>query len=315
MTGKELESFSVEGLEKIGGGGMGTIYRLNDEQIIKVYNPNVTLQEIEKKKQYAREVFIRGIPTMISFGVSAVGDRYGIIFELLGSDTVGRTLRKDPSRTMEYGHRMGELLKKLHSTEMPENTLPRLKDRFLEWIDIMEREYHTAPRVIRAMRQLVESVPEADRVLHCDFHEGNVMARGDELLLIDIDEICVGNPVYDLAFCYGNHDVLALSPALLMKSSGIDPKTARKMRKLVMMEYYHTDDSRRLKQIDRKLLFLTLFTSALFPARIGDSEYATRGNLWIQRHIIHPVFYILWSICRLRNKDLFSDVLPEDLNL
>ena len=312
MFGDELQSFSIDGLEKIGGGGMGTVYRINDEQIIKVYNQDVTLSEIEKKKQYAREIFVRGIPTMISFEIVAVGNQYGIIFELLGSNTVGRTLRNDPSFTMDYGRKMGELLKKLHSTEMPENTLPRIKDRFSEWISIMERDYHTGPRIVRAMRQVLEAVPEANRVLHCDFHEGNVMISGDELLVIDIDEVCVGNPIFDLAFCYGNHDLLALSPKLLEKSAGIDPKASRQMRRLIMMEYYHTDDIRRLKKIDRTLLILTLFTFALSPARVGDSEYAARR---IVRYIIHPAFYIMWSAYRLLHKDMFSGILPEDLNV
>ena len=315
MPGNELQSFSVDGLEKIGEGGMGTIYKINDEQIIKVYNPDVTLSEIEKKKQYAREIFIRGIPTMISFEIVAVGEKYGIIFELLGSDTVARTLRKNPSLTTDYGRKMGELLKKLHSIDMPENALPRIKDRFSEWIGIMERDYHTAPRIIRAMRQVLEAVPDANRVLHCDFHEGNVMIRDGELLLIDIDEVCVGNPIFDLAFCYGNHDLLALSPKLLEKSAGIDPKASRQMRRLIMMEYYHTDDIRRLKKIDRGLLVLALFTYALSLARIGDSAYATKPIQRIVRHIVHPVFYIMWSAYRLLHKDMFSGILPEDLNV
>lgn len=126
MRGNELRSFSIDGLEKIGEGGMGTIYKIDDEQIIKVYNPDVTLSEIEKKKQYAREIFVRGIPTMISFEIVAVGNQYGIIFEMLGSDTVGRALRKDPSLTMDYGRKMGELLKKIHTVEMPEKALPRI---------------------------------------------------------------------------------------------------------------------------------------------------------------------------------------------
>ena len=315
MPGNELQSFSVDGLEKIGEGGMGTIYKINDEQIIKVYNPDVTLSEIEKKKQYAREIFVRGIPTMISFESVAVGEKYGIIFELLGSDTVARAIRKDPSLTTDYGRKMGELLKKLHSIDMSENTLPRIKDRFSEWIGIMERDYHTAPRIIRAMRQVLEAVPDANSVLHCDFHEGNVMIRDGELLLIDIDEVCVGNPIYDLAFCYVNHKLLANAPVVLEKSVGIKPETAKQMRRLIMMEYYHTDDIRRLKKIDRVLLVLALFTCALSLARIGDSAYATKPIQRIVRYIVHPVFYIVWSAYRLLHKDMFSGILPEDLNI
>ena len=58
----------------------------------------------------------------------------------------------------------------------------------------------------------------------------------------------MGNPIFDPVFCYGNHDMPALDPGLLEKPGGVKPETAGQMRRLIMMEYSHTDDIRRLKK-------------------------------------------------------------------
>ena len=98
------------------------------------------------------------------------------------------------------------------------------------------------------MRRILAAVPETNRRLHCDFHEGNVMVRSGELLMIDIDETCLENPVYDLAFCCANHVFLAFEPNLLERSAGLGPKAVRQMPRLAMTEDCHTGGSRRLKK-------------------------------------------------------------------
>ena len=75
--------------------------------------------------------------------------------------------------------------------QMPGGRLPALKDMLPEWIDIMERKYHMSKRTSRCMRQLVGTLSDTGRLLHLDFHEGNVMLRGDELVLVDIEEMCI----------------------------------------------------------------------------------------------------------------------------
>ena len=44
-----MREIFVEELELIGRGGMSTIYKLNDEQAVKVYSADTTLEEVERK--------------------------------------------------------------------------------------------------------------------------------------------------------------------------------------------------------------------------------------------------------------------------
>ena len=44
----EIREISVEGCEVIGKGGQGTIYRLDEETIVKLYQPGYDIEDIEK---------------------------------------------------------------------------------------------------------------------------------------------------------------------------------------------------------------------------------------------------------------------------
>ena len=52
----EMKEMSIENLDLIAQGGMGKIYRINDEQILKVFN-DISLEELQKQKSSAVEVF------------------------------------------------------------------------------------------------------------------------------------------------------------------------------------------------------------------------------------------------------------------
>ena len=79
-----MKEYSLDKMTFIAKGGAGSIYRINDEQIIKIYN-NISVKKLEERKHWARELFKAGVPTAISFETVVVGDKYGIIFELFHS--------------------------------------------------------------------------------------------------------------------------------------------------------------------------------------------------------------------------------------
>ena len=82
---RKYRGVSVEGCRLIGKGAKGNVYRYNDELVIKVYNNNNTYSDVEREIALSRKAFILGIPTAISFGIVAVGERYGSMYELVDS--------------------------------------------------------------------------------------------------------------------------------------------------------------------------------------------------------------------------------------
>lgn len=51
-----MKEISVEGCSIIGRGGQGVIYRLDEETIVKLYNPGYSLEAINRERESAKAV-------------------------------------------------------------------------------------------------------------------------------------------------------------------------------------------------------------------------------------------------------------------
>ena len=113
---KALRKIDLEKCEKIGAGGNGAVYRVSEDEIVKVnYNPD-TYEGLDKELAKAKEAFLLGIPTAISFDLMDCGDgKKGVVYEAIKSSTLGETIQKDPSRMEELTERYVEQLNLLLS--------------------------------------------------------------------------------------------------------------------------------------------------------------------------------------------------------
>ena len=59
---KKLREVSVEGCTQLGSGANGTVYRLTTDEMIKVFRPGMTLDEIEAEREASRKTFLLGYP-------------------------------------------------------------------------------------------------------------------------------------------------------------------------------------------------------------------------------------------------------------
>ena len=66
---KRRREISVDGCDIIGKGFYGTVYRLDDETIVKVFDPGFSVSMIENEQQKAKTAFVKGIPTAISYDI------------------------------------------------------------------------------------------------------------------------------------------------------------------------------------------------------------------------------------------------------
>ena len=99
---KRLREISVEGCEKLGQGGNGAVYRLDEDKIVKVYKPWMELKAIDRERSFAKTAFVNGIPSVIAYDTVKVGDCLGVVFELLRSDTLGHAMRDNPDQLEAY---------------------------------------------------------------------------------------------------------------------------------------------------------------------------------------------------------------------
>jgi len=193
---KKMHEISVDGCEIVGRGAYGTVYRIDEDTIVKVYDSPDSLPLIKRERDLARKAFVMGVPTAISYDIVKVGGSYASVFELLKANILNDILVKNPDKIDEIIRTYANLIKRIHSVEVTPGSFPRAKDIFLAFLEGLK---DVLPSDIRGrLTELIEAIPEDDHVVHGDIHMKNIMMNDSEPLVIDMETLSCGDPVFDL---------------------------------------------------------------------------------------------------------------------
>ena len=193
---KAYQRMSVEGCEFIAKGANGAVYRYDDETIVKTYFAKDALPEIKQERENARRAFVLGINTAIPYGIVRVGDGYGTVTELLNATSVTKLIRNNPDDLTQAAKYYIDMLKNIHSIEVEDGVVPDMKETALTWADFVAP--HIPEEEAKKLRALMEAVPKKNTLMHGDYHTNNIMVQNDEPLLIDMDTLCMGHPIFEL---------------------------------------------------------------------------------------------------------------------
>lgn len=196
---KAYRKLSIEGCEVIGEGANGIVYRTDPDTIVKVYKNHDSLAEIHNERELARKAFVMGIPTAIPYDVVQVGDLYGSVFELLNAKSFAKLIREGVP-VDSIAKQSVEILKTIHSTVLKPGELPDKKKESFKWVDYT-KEY-LPEETGEKLYKLFEDIPETNTMLHGDYHIKNIMQQNGENLLIDMDTLSLGHPIYEFAAIY-----------------------------------------------------------------------------------------------------------------
>ena len=252
---KAYRVISVDGCEVIGQGANGKVYRIDRDTIVKVYlNPD-SLPDIQREREIARKAFVMGIPTAIPYDVVRVGESFGSVFELLNAKSFAKLLTNDPSSLDEVVRMSVELLKKIHSTELKPGDMPDMKAIVLGWVEFLRD--HLPAGQYEKLHRLVADVPQDNHMIHGDYHIKNVMLQNGEALLIDMDTLCMGYPVFEFASIYNAYAGFSdLNHENVRRFLGISYETANEIWEKTLRLYFDTDDEKRLREIEDKAMLI-----------------------------------------------------------
>ena len=194
---KAYRVISTEGCEVIGQGANGKVYRIDRDTIVKVYMNPDSLPDIQRERELARHAFVLGIPTAIPYDVVRVGEGYGSVFELLNATSFAKWLAQKPEDLDEIVRESVDLLKKIHSTVVKPGEVPDMRQTALKWVTFLKD--YLSPEKGEKLVAMVEAVPVDYHMMHGDYHIKNVMLQDGEALLIDMDTLCHGHPVFEFA--------------------------------------------------------------------------------------------------------------------
>lgn len=194
---KAMREMSVEGAEIIGEGFFSTVYRIDKDTIIKVFNRTSDEKQIERELKLAKQAFVLGIPTAISFDIVKVKNKLGVRFEMLDCMSLKNAFIKYPEKYDELLNKYVDLLKKINTTECFDPSVPSIKKFFIEKVEAIKHLLDEAH--YEKLLGLMKNVPERSTFVHGDCHFKNIMVQGEDFLLIDMDTLSVGHPIFELA--------------------------------------------------------------------------------------------------------------------
>ncbi len=252
---KAYRKLSVEGCEVLGEGSNGIVYRYDPEIVVKVYRNADALAEIHRERQLARRALILGIPTAIPFDVVKVGNSYGSVFELLNAKSFSQLIATEPEKTDKYITEFVELLKKIHSTEVKPDEMEDMKAVALGWAKYLEG--HLPKEQSDKLISLIEAVPERHTMIHGDYHTNNVEMQNGEVLLIDMDTLSFGHPVFELASMFlGFVGFGELDHNVSLKFMKLPYETTTYIWRKSLSLYLDTEDEALIKEIEEKAMII-----------------------------------------------------------
>ena len=100
---------------------------------------------------------------------------------------------------------------------------------------------------------MIEALPKQNTLLHGDYHTNNIMIQNGEPILIDLDTLCVGHPIFELGSMYNaflgfselNHNVIK-------DFMGYDRDTSKRFWNMSLQKYLSTDDEALCRSVEEK---------------------------------------------------------------
>ena len=252
---KAYQRMSVEGCEFIAKGANGAVYRYDAETILKTYFAKDALPEIKQERENARRAFVLGINTAIPYGIVRVGDGYGTVTELLNAVSVTKLIRNNPDDLSEAVKYYVDMLKSIHATEVEDGEVPDMKEIALDWARFVSA--HIPEDQGKKLISLIEAVPKQNTLMHGDYHTNNIMVQNGEPLLIDMDTLCMGHPVFELGSMFNAFvGYSELNHQNMMDFFGYTFETAGKFWNMALKVYLGTEGEAVCQSVAEKAMII-----------------------------------------------------------
>lgn len=283
---KAYRRVSIDGCEVIGAGSNGVVYRLDAETIVKTYRDPNALPEMQREREIARRAFILGIPTAIPYDIVRVDDKYGAVFELLNASSISKMVAADEANIDHYMDIFVDLLKQIHDTPVRPGEFADARAVALKWAEDLKG---VLPEDLqRKLHDLIAAVPVRRCMIHGDYHSNNVMIQDGEALLIDMDTISEGHPVFELANTFNGFVGFGeADPDAVKGFLNLEYATACRMWDMCLKRYLGTDDADRIRSVAEKAMVVG-YTRLLRRAlrREADTEVGKKRIALSRQHLM-----------------------------
>ena len=197
---RKMRALSIDDCKLIGTGFFSKVYRVDADSIVKVYIRNTQLDMINRERELARNAFLLGIPAAITFDIVDIDGKYGLLFESINGGTLTQKILSDIEHLDQYIIQYANLLKTINTTQSVSDNIPRVSNIINNKLEVIKPYLEDAE--YQKLSSMLTSIEDTNTFVHADCHTGNIMLQNDELIIIDMDTLCTGNPIFELAALY-----------------------------------------------------------------------------------------------------------------
>jgi len=201
--------------EKIGAGVSADVHAWAPGQVVKLFNSG-TSRRVSWEAQMTSVAFAAGLPAPEVFGMSR-----------FDGPTLQQLQRTGGVTSQQAAAIIATLAVAIHNTQPPPKVLP-----LRTWMGyaLQGSESHMPAHILDGIFPLIDRLPPADGLCHCDLHPGNVIMTPEGPRLIDWLGMMRAPASLDLAVC---HTLLGeIIPDLTD-----DPERPRRLNAAIQSEY------------------------------------------------------------------------------
>lgn len=226
---EKIRTINLDECRYLGESVNGTLYRFRSGTMVKIYRDDVTIDDVKKEREQAKNALISGVPTAISFAIVRAlnhENNYGIVFEEIEAKTLAQELYEHPDQIIRYADEFGGFMRDLHRIEIDPGMLPSIKSRYRGWLEqVRNKLNHT---VWTVMSDLIERMADCNTFVHGDISLNNVFLVDGEMMIMDMASCGYGHPIFDLQSVYATLVAIEKGrPGYCMETMGLKPEFCR----------------------------------------------------------------------------------------
>jgi uncharacterized protein (TIGR02172 family) len=179
----------------IAHGRTADVYEWNKGHVLKLFHTWFDVESIKYEQNIARAVHASGVKAPAAGELVETGGRKGLIYERVPGLSMLEIFQRKPLRVIQLGRTLASLHAQMHSCVFEAN-VPSQKQKLQHKLQAAGAlPVHVKDRLF----DVLDSLPQGDRVCHGDFHPANVLMDRNDATVIDWIDAARGNPLADVA--------------------------------------------------------------------------------------------------------------------
>ena len=175
-------------------GRTAELYSWGERQVLKLFRDGWPGEWVEGEARLARLVLASGLSAPAVGELVKLHDRLGLVYERLEGPSLLRDMSSKPWRLLPAARLLAELHAGIHERLAPQFPAQRQslasKIQRGTGLSLADRE---------AALELLDRLPDGERLCHGDFHPDNILMTSRGPVIIDWMNAAFGNPLADVA--------------------------------------------------------------------------------------------------------------------